>query len=263
LLIGASTQEVKAGASNKVVLFGVPIDNLTLVETLDRIEEMIRSGVTHQHVVVNVDKIVKLQTDLELRKAILSCDLISADGQPIVWASKLLQRPIKERVAGVDLFSALIERCAQRGYRPYFLGARQEVVARVADILKSKYPHLRLAGWRNGYWKPEEERNVVEEIRMTKPEILFVAMSSPKKEMFLSTWKQQLNIPFVMGVGGTFDVVAGRVRRAPRWMQQYGFEWFFRLAQEPRRMWRRYLVEDMAFFRLVWREWRAQKKAGF
>jgi N-acetylglucosaminyldiphosphoundecaprenol N-acetyl-beta-D-mannosaminyltransferase len=262
MLIGASTQEVKAAARDKVTLFGVPIDNLTLVETLDRIDEMIRNGGTHQHVVVNVDKIVKLQADAELRKAILSCDLINADGQPIIWASRLLQRPIKERVTGVDLFAALIERSAQLGYRPFFLGARQEIVAHVVDILKSKHPHLKLAGWRNGYWKPEEEQSVVEEIRKTKPEILFVAMSSPKKELFLSAWKQQLSIPFVMGVGGTFDVVAGRVRRAPRWMQKYGFEWFFRLSQEPRRMWRRYLVDDMTFFALVWREWRAQKKAG-
>jgi len=251
-----STQEVKTEPRDRVVLFGVPIDNLSLEETLDRIEEMVRDGGTHQHVVVNVDKIVKLQADDELRQAILSCDLINADGQPIVWASLFLQQPLKERVTGVDLFGGLVERCAQRGYRPYFLGARQEVVGSVVEILKAKHPRLQIAGWRNGYWKPEEESAVVDDIRRTKPEILFVAMSSPKKELFLAAWKQELRVPFVMGVGGTFDVVAGRVRRAPRWMQKCGLEWLFRLAQEPRRMWRRYLVEDMAFFRLVWREWR-------
>lgn len=251
---------MKTATRDKVVLFGVPIDNLTLGETLDRIEEMIRNGATHQHVVVNVDKIVKLQADPQLRKAILSCDLVNADGQPVVWASRILQQPIKERVAGVDLFGSLVERCAQRGYRPYFLGAQQEVVERAVSVLKAKHPNLQVAGWRNGYWKPDEERRVVDDIRRTKPEILFVAMSSPKKELFLAAWKEELNVPFVMGVGGTFDVVAGRVRRAPRWMQEWGFEWLFRLAQEPRRMWRRYLVEDMAFFRLVWREWRAQRR---
>jgi len=251
---------VKTPSRDKVVLFGVPIDNLTLGETLDRIEEMIRNGTTHQHVVVNVDKIVKLQADPELRKAILSCDLINADGQPIIWASRFLQRPIKERVTGVDLFGSLVERCAQRGYRPYFLGARQEVVERVANVLKAKHPSLEMAGWRNGYWKPDEERDVVADIRRTKPDILFVAMSSPKKELFLAAWKQELSVPFVMGVGGTFDVVAGRVKRAPRWMQTSGLEWLFRLAQEPRRMWRRYLVEDMPFFLLVWRERRALKQ---
>jgi N-acetylglucosaminyldiphosphoundecaprenol N-acetyl-beta-D-mannosaminyltransferase len=260
VFVGTSTQEVKTATRDKIVLFGVPIDNLTLGETLDRIEEMIRNGSTHQHVVVNVDKIVKLQTNSQLRDAILSCDLVNADGQPVVWASRILQHPIKERVAGVDLFENLVGRCALRGYRPYFLGARQEVVERAVHILKAKHPDLQVAGYRNGYWKPEEERAVVDDIRRTKPEILFVAMSSPKKELFLAAWKEELRVPFVMGVGGTFDVVAGLVRRAPHWMQALGFEWLFRLAQEPRRMWRRYLVEDMAFFGLVWREWRAQRR---
>ena len=260
--LGTFTEEVNTIPANKVQLFGVPIDNLTLGETLDRIEEMIRNGATHQHVVVNVDKIVKLQTDERLRQAILSCDLINADGQPVVWASRILGEPLKERVTGVDLFSSLVQRCAERDFRPYFLGAKQEVVSRVADILRARHPRLQIAGWRNGYWTAEEERQVVEEIRRSRPDVLFVAMSSPKKELFLNTWKQELRIPFVMGVGGTFDVVAGEVKRAPRWMQRSGLEWLFRLVQEPRRMWRRYLVEDMGFFRLVWTEWRAKRRSG-
>src|SRR2546427_4559137 len=112
-------------SAERVTLFGVPIDNLTLAETVDRIEEMIRSGGTHQHVVVNVDKIVKLQRDPQLREAIRDCDLINADGQPIVWASRILGQPLKERVTGIDLFGALVERSAERGFRPFLLGARQ------------------------------------------------------------------------------------------------------------------------------------------
>ena len=246
---------------SKVVLFGVPVDNLTLEETVDRVELMIQEGGTHQHVVVNVDKIVKLQRDPELRQAVLSCDLINADGQPIVWASKFLQKPLKERVTGVDLFSSLIARCAERGHRPYLLGARPEIVERVVEVLKERHPALEIAGYRNGYWKPEEEAEVVQGIKRTRPQILFVAMGSPKKEIFLNKWKAELQTPFVMGVGGTFDVVAGLVKRAPLWMQKCGLEWFFRLIQEPRRMWRRYLVEDMAFFGLVLREWRAQRRS--
>jgi len=234
--------------AEKVVLFGVPIDNLTMGETVARIEEMIRSGKPHQHVVVNVDKIVKLQRDPALREAILSCDLINADGQPVVWASKILQKPLKERVTGVDLFSNLTEMCSRKNFRVYLLGARQEVVEKVAGLVKP-------VGWRNGYWKPEEEEAVVAAIKADKPDVLFVAMSSPKKELFLRKWKAELQIPFVMGVGGTFDVVAGVVKRAPRWMQQCGLEWLYRLGQEPGRMWRRYLVEDMAFFGLLAREW--------
>jgi N-acetylglucosaminyldiphosphoundecaprenol N-acetyl-beta-D-mannosaminyltransferase len=246
--------------AEKVVLFGVPVDNLTLRETVDRIEEMIRSGHSHQHVVINVDKIVKLQRDAELRRAVLDCDLISADGQPIVWASRVLDKPLKERVAGLDLFAAVIGRCAERGFRPYLLGARQEVVEKAADILKSRHAKLELAGWRNGYWSADEEARVVAEIKSARPDALFVAMSSPKKELFVRKWKAELQVPFVMGVGGTLDVVAGLVRRAPGWMQRCGLEWLYRLIQEPRRMWRRYLVEDMTFFALLWREWRAARR---
>jgi N-acetylglucosaminyldiphosphoundecaprenol N-acetyl-beta-D-mannosaminyltransferase len=241
-----------AAVAERVTLFGVPVDNLTLAETVDRIEEMIRRGPTHQHVVVNVDKIVKLQRDPALREAVLGCDLINADGQPVVWASRLLGRPLKERVTGIDLFGALIDRCGARGFRPYLLGARQEVVEKVAGLLE---PRVKLAGWRNGYW--DDEAAVVEQIRQAKPDVLFVAISSPKKELFLKRWKAELRVPFVMGVGGTFDVVAGHVQRAPRWMQRAGLEWLYRLGQEPRRMWRRYLVEDMVFFWLLAKEvWR-------
>jgi N-acetylglucosaminyldiphosphoundecaprenol N-acetyl-beta-D-mannosaminyltransferase len=253
-------EEVKPSASDRVVLFGVPIDNLTLSETLDRIEQMIREGTAHQHVVVNVDKIVKLQSDPALREAILGCDLISADGQPVVWASRLLGKPLKARVTGIDLFEALVQRCAARGYRPFLLGARQEVVGRVVEILRSRHPTLELAGWRNGYWNADEERSVVGQIKEARPDVLFVAMSSPKKEIFLSRWKNELQVPFVMGVGGSFDVVAGLTRRAPVWMQRCGLEWLFRLAQEPGRLWHRYLVDDMRFFRLVWKEWRGARK---
>src|ERR1700722_3582648 len=211
----------------KAILFGVPIDNLTLEETVGRVEEMIHEGETHQHVVVNVDKIVKRQNDLELRNAVLSCDLINADGQPIVWASRLLQNPLKERVTGVDLFDNLVARCAEKGYQPYLLGARQEIVEKVVEVLKLRHPNLKIAGSRNGYWHPAEEAQVVQEIKRAQPQMLFVAMGSPKKEIFLNRWKAELQTPFVMGVGGTFDVVAGLVRRAPLWMQKCGLEWFF------------------------------------
>lgn len=247
--------------AEKIVLFGVPIDNLTLAETVDRIEEMIRSGGTHQHVVVNVDKIVKLQRDPQLREAIRDCDLINADGQPIVWASRLLGQPLKERVTGIDLFGALVERCAQRGFRPFFLGAREEVVQTMAGVLKAQHPRLQLAGCRNGYWINEEEASVVAQVKQARPDVLFVALSSPKKEIFLRRWKAELQVPFVMGVGGTFDVVAGLVKRAPGWMQRCGLEWLYRLIQEPRRMWRRYLVDDMAFLAMLWREWRTARRS--
>jgi N-acetylglucosaminyldiphosphoundecaprenol N-acetyl-beta-D-mannosaminyltransferase len=256
---GASTRQVKVAPSEKVTLFGIPIDNLNMAEVLDCIEAMIGDGGIHQHVVVNVDKIVKMESNPNLRQTVLDCDLITVDGQPVIWVSKLLKCPIKERVTGVDLFGTLMARCAERGLRPYLLGARQEIVTKTVDALKAKHPTLNLAGWRNGYWTAEEEDNIVQEIKRAKPDVLCMAVGSPKQELFLGKWKQEMRVPFVMGVGGSFDVTAGVLRRAPRWMQRLGLEWLFRLAQEPRRLWRRYLNEDMAFFRLVWREWRAKR----
>lgn len=237
-------------------MMGCRIDNLSMEETLQTIEGFIRSGQAHQHVVVNVDKLVKAQKDPELRRIINDCALINADGMPVVWASRLLGKPLKERVAGVDLFDALMGRAAAKGWRVYLLGAKEEIVAKVRELYTQRYPQLVFAGHRNGYWKPEQEQQVVDDITAARADLLFVAISSPKKEQFLGAYQAQMRIPFAMGVGGTFDVFAGKVKRAPVWMQKSGLEWFYRFLQEPRRMFRRYFIEDMAFVGLLLREWR-------
>ncbi|MCH7343712.1 WecB/TagA/CpsF family glycosyltransferase [Pelomonas sp. CA6] len=247
-------------APARITLMGCQIDNLSMEETLQTIEGFIASGRPHQHVVVNVDKLVKAQQDPELRRIINDCALINADGMPVVWASRLLGRPLKERVAGVDLFDALMVRAAHKGWRVYLLGAREEVVSRVQQLYQQRFPHLVFAGWRNGYWTPEQEPEVVRHITEARADLLFVAISSPKKEQFLGAHQAQMRIPFAMGVGGSFDVAAGQVSRAPRWMQRCGLEWFYRFLQEPRRMFRRYFIEDMAFFGLLWREWRGGRR---
>jgi len=244
-----------------IEMMGCRIDNLTMAETVDRIGQFIASGKPHQHVVVNVDKLVKAQRDPELRAIINDCQLVNADGMPVVWASHLLGKPLKERVAGIDIFEALMQRAAQTGWRVYLLGAREEVVGAVRSIYTKKYPGLVIAGHRNGYWSPEEEAAVADEIRASKTDILFVAISSPKKEQFLGRWQQHMQVPFAMGVGGTFDVAAGRIKRAPLWMQRTGLEWFFRFLQEPRRMFRRYFIDDLAFFRLLATELAAQRRS--
>jgi N-acetylglucosaminyldiphosphoundecaprenol N-acetyl-beta-D-mannosaminyltransferase len=223
-------------------------------ETLQTIEGFIASGQPHQHVVVNVDKLVKAARDPELRRVINDCALINADGMPVVWASRLLGRPLKERVAGVDLFEALMQRGAQKGWRIFLLGAREEIVSRVRFLYERKYPGLRIVGHRNGYWKPEEEEGVAQQIADAQADILFVAISSPKKEQFLAQHQARMKVPFAMGVGGTFDVAAGLVKRAPVWMQRTGLEWFYRFLQEPRRMFRRYFIDDMAFFGMLAKE---------
>lgn len=240
--------------SGRITMMGCKIDNFTMEETLQKVEEFIHSGRPHQHVVVNVDKLVKAERDTELRRIINDCALINVDGMPVVWASRLLGKPLKERVAGVDLFEALMRRSADKQWRVYLLGAREEVVSEVKRLYELKYPGLTVAGYRNGYWSEAEEPGVVAEITAARADLLFVAISSPKKEHFLGQYQGQMKVPFAMGVGGTFDVAVGRVKRAPVWMQKSGLEWFYRFLQEPRRMFRRYFIEDMAFIRLFLKE---------
>ncbi len=239
------------GASTRVSIMGCAIDNFTMQETLDRIETFVRDGRPHQHVVVNVDKLVKASRDAELRRIINECALINVDGMPVVWASHLLGKPLKERVAGVDLFESLMRRSAEKGWRVFLLGAREEIVSGVKLAYEKKYPGLTVAGYRNGYWKPEEEAGVVEQIKAAQADLLFVAISSPQKERFLGRYQAELKIPFAMGVGGTFDVAMGKVKRAPVWMQKAGLEWFYRFLQEPRRMFKRYFIDGMVFFWLL------------
>lgn len=240
--------------TSAITMMGCRIDNLSMEETLVRIEEFIRSGQPHQHVVVNVDKLVKASRDPDLRRIINECALVNADGMPVVWAARLLGKPLKERVAGIDLFEALMRRAGEKGWRVFLLGACEEVVAAVADTYRRRYPDLAIAGWRNGYWTVDEEAQVAAQVRASSADLLFVAISSPKKEQFLGRWQAEMRIPFAMGVGGTFDVAIGRVRRAPRWMRRAGLEWFYRFLQEPRRMFRRYFIDDMAFIWLFIKE---------
>jgi N-acetylglucosaminyldiphosphoundecaprenol N-acetyl-beta-D-mannosaminyltransferase len=235
-------------------VLGVQVDNLTMAETLDRIGDFIESTQPHQHVVVNADKVVKAHRDPALARIIAACDLINADGMPVLWAAWLLGQPLKQRVTGIDLFFALLERAEQRGWRVYFLGAKANVLERAKTNALQRFPRLTLAGARDGYWHAQEEDVVAQTIAVSQPDILFVAISSPKKEQFLARHQASMRVPFAMGVGGTFDILAGLTARAPRWMQRCGLEWLFRFLQEPRRMFRRYFIEDTYFFWLLARE---------
>jgi N-acetylglucosaminyldiphosphoundecaprenol N-acetyl-beta-D-mannosaminyltransferase len=241
--------------NERILLMGCKIDNLTMQETLDKIAGFIRSGQPHQHVVVNVDKLVKASRDPAMRRIINACALVNVDGTPVVWASRLLGTPLKERVPGIDLFDALMHRAAKCGWRVFLLGAQQNVLAGVVRHYAQALPALVVCGARNGYWQGEvEEQEVVQQIRASRADLLFVAISSPQKEHFLDRYQDAMQVPFLMGVGGSFDVVAGKVKRAPLWMQRAGMEWFYRFVQEPRRMFRRYFLDDMAFFGLLFRE---------
>lgn len=239
----------------KINLLNTTIHDLNMVETLKKVNDTINRQEQIHHVVVNAGKIVAMQTDMQLRQSVNESDLINADGQAVVWASKLLGKPLKERVAGIDLMIKLVELAHQKNYKIFFFGAKEEVVKNVVKKYSNKYSPNIVAGYRNGYFKKEDEKIIAKEIANSGANILFVAISSPTKENFLYENRDLLDkVNFVMGVGGSFDVVAGKVKRAPVWMQKIGLEWFYRFAQEPKRMWKRYLIGNTKFIFLVLKE---------
>lgn len=233
---------------------GCPIDLLSMDETVALAVDAMRERRRLQHVCLNVAKLVSLMDDEELRRDVERSDVISIDGMGIVWGGRLLGLPIKERVTGIDLMFQVIAACETHGFRPYFLGCRQAVLEKALSKLKSRYPRLDIAGARNGYFSEAEEEAVAREIAAAKPDCLFIAISSPTKERFLHRWRDVIGVPFLMGVGGSLDVVAGHVTRAPLWMQRCGMEWLYRLLQEPRRMWRRYLYTNGRFSWILLKE---------
>jgi N-acetylglucosaminyldiphosphoundecaprenol N-acetyl-beta-D-mannosaminyltransferase len=240
---------------NRVNILNTTIDNLSSKETLQIIENSIVNHEQLHHVVVNAGKIVDMQSDFQLRQSVNDSDLINADGQAVVWASKLLGKPIKERVAGIDLMIHVVEMAHQNNYKIFFFGAKEEVVKKVVEDYSQLYSKDIIAGFRNGYFSKDEESAIAKQISESGANILFVAISSPTKENFLYENKGLLkNVNFIMGVGGSFDVVAGKVKRAPKWMQASGLEWFYRFIQEPKRMWKRYLIGNSKFIYLVLKE---------
>lgn len=239
-------ENIESGSMKRIEVFGCPMDAATMDETVAEISTSIIARQFTQHVAVNVAKLVHMQADTELAKSVHCCDLISVDGMGIVWAARMLGYALPERVAGVDLFDRLLAEASRQGFPVYLLGATEEVVARVATICAKRYRGLQIAGYHHGYFG-DDHQPVVDKIRESGARMLFVAITSPTKEIFINRWRASLGVDFVMGVGGTFDVVAGKVSRAPRWMQRAGLEWLFRVMQEPRRMWRRYLITNSKF----------------
>ncbi|HOW72106.1 MAG TPA: WecB/TagA/CpsF family glycosyltransferase [Phycisphaerae bacterium] len=201
--------------------------------------------------VVNAAKIVNMRRDVLLRESVCSSDLVLADGMAVVWASRLLGQSLPERVAGIDLFESLLGVADREGWSVYFLGARQEVLENLVRAVQVRYPGVMVAGCRNGYFDEDEAESVATTIRNAQPDLLFVGMSPPKKELFLANYGRRMGVPVCHGVGGSFDVLAGKTKRAPVLWQLVGLEWFYRVLQEPSRLWRRYLVTNLVFAWLV------------
>lgn len=210
--------------------------------------------------VVNAAKIVNMRRDPALEAAVLESDIVFADGMSVVWASRLLGKPLPERVTGIDLMNAILEQGNEHRYRVYLLGATEDVVQEVERRIGRDYPHVVIAGRHNGYFGAQDEAGIAADIAAAKPDVLLVAITSPKKEQFLARWGTTLGVPVYHGVGGSFDVYAGLVQRAPSAWQRLGLEWLYRLLQEPGRLWKRYLYTNSVFIGLVAKSWVAQRR---
>jgi N-acetylglucosaminyldiphosphoundecaprenol N-acetyl-beta-D-mannosaminyltransferase len=241
--------EAKKQIFPRVHVAGCPVDALAFENAVEelcyRIEKRIRTHV----VFVNAAKVVRYRNDGALRAALDRADLLLADGVPVVWASRLSHQPLPGRVNGTDLLERMISVAAERGYRVFFLGARVDVLQQAVAACRRVAPKLIVAGTQDGYFKDSTE--VVRRIAQSKADMLFVGMTTPEKEIWGDAHLSQVGVCVCQGVGGSFDVLAGKLPRAPRWMQKAGLEWFFRFLQEPRRMWRRYLTTNSAFIWLV------------
>lgn len=237
-------------------LFGLRLDAITMDEAVQRCLDAVAKEEPLEVGVVNAAKIVAMGKNPELATSVSGCGMIVADGQAVVWAGKVLRRPLPERVAGIDLFTNLLAKAEERGLRVYFLGAKDDVLATMLANLAARYPKLTVAGSRNGYFADAEAQAIAEEIGSTEPDMLFLGMTSPKKENFVAAYGAATGAMVVHGVGGSFDILGGKIKRAPEAWQRLGMEWLYRALQEPRRLGKRYLTTNLAFIGLVLKELR-------
>jgi N-acetylglucosaminyldiphosphoundecaprenol N-acetyl-beta-D-mannosaminyltransferase len=235
----------------RIQILGCPVDVVSLSETVEHARRAIADGRSITQVSINALKVGLADDDPAFREALEGFDLSGADGVPIVWAARLLGTPIRGRVNGTDLMYELLALAEREGLSVYLLGARREALDAATSELRRGYPRLRIAGTRDGYWRPDEEAGVVAEVTRSSPDILLLALPSPRKEWFLLEHAKAVGAGFAMGVGGSIDVLAGLQPRAPAWMQRSGLEWLHRLVRDPRGMWRRYLTTNVRFVTML------------
>ncbi|MBA8792690.1 N-acetylglucosaminyldiphosphoundecaprenol N-acetyl-beta-D-mannosaminyltransferase [Friedmanniella endophytica] len=243
-------------------MFGLKIDALTLDDVIWYSRRAIENRQRLLIGVVNAAKVINLRTDASLRESLMECDLVLADGQSVVWAGVVLKQRLPERVAGIDIFQELLALADAEHRSVYLLGARAEVLEKLVAVINQRYPGARVVGSRDGYFTEDESAGVAAKIREAGADMLFLGITSPKKEIFLGTYGSQLDVPVLHGVGGSFDVLAGVTQRAPQLWQRVGMEWAYRLKQEPSRLWRRYLNTNSRFVGLVVQEYRNRGGIG-
>jgi exopolysaccharide biosynthesis WecB/TagA/CpsF family protein len=255
LLVTSVSDEALTNRADRAELLGLVFDIVTMDKAVAQCLEMCRAPrASHLVVTANASHLCMMRHDPELAMACRAGTLTVADGMSVVWALRALGQPVPERVAGVDLMARLLAMAGQHRLRVYFLGATREVVEALAEHCRAEYPGLEIAGFRDGYFGPADHGRIVEEIRASGAHMLFVGMPSPFKEIWCERHSERLNVPVIMGVGGSFDVLAGYIRRAPQWMQSLGLEWLWRLLMEPRKLLKRYLTTNCEFVWLAGRE---------
>lgn len=230
---------------------GLNLNNIAFNDAILKLEEFIQSKKSHIVYTVSIELAVLANDNQDFRRLYDSADLLLVDSFGLCYIAKLFGKPINEPVNAARLMFAFLNAAVKKRYRIYFLGAQEEILNKAVSNTKDKYPGVNIVGWRHGYFDRENDAEVVKDICEKKPDILFVAMSSPLKERFIAKNIDKLNIPVCMGVGGSIDVLAGKCRLAPLWVSKIGLEWLFRFIQEPRRMWKRYLITNIKFFYLL------------
>ena len=257
--IGDIKQEKILGNNKRITILNTLIDVLTVKETIDLVEKYIITKTPLHLMGVNADKINEVNENPLMKEIVNKCGVINADGASVVMASKYLNEPLPERVAGIDLMQDLVKLSSEKGYKVYLLGAKQEVVEKTAENLKNTYNNLNIVGIHNGYFKREDWKDISEEVKKTKPDIVFVGITSPTKEYLIEFLQNDGHDSVFMGVGGSFDVISGKIPRAPKWMQKCNLEWLFRVMKEPRRLFKRYFIGNRKFINAVKKEKRMRQ----
>jgi N-acetylglucosaminyldiphosphoundecaprenol N-acetyl-beta-D-mannosaminyltransferase len=251
----ADSELIEKMTKDRVDILGLHFDNFDKAEALRKIEEFIENKTPTKIFTPNVALLVWARSDSLLKNVYENCDIVTVDGMAIYYASHILGTPLKESLSASLLFFPLLEICQDKGYGVYLVGAQDDVVNDAAKKLREKYPDLRILGWHHGYFDMEDPPGeLIEDIQNKRPDVLFVGMSTPHKERFVDSNIERMNVPVSLGVGGMFDIAAGRAHFAPEWIRKLCLEWLYRLLQEPRRMWRRYLTTNSIFLWLLFRE---------
>lgn len=253
-------QEMILGDNKRITILNTTIDVLNINETIELVEKYVNTKTPLHLMGVNADKINEVNQNEKMKEIVNSCGIINADGASVVLASKYLEKPLPERVAGIDLMMKIIKISEKKSYRIYLLGAKEEVVNTTKDVLEKKFPNLIICGIHNGYFKEEDWKNISNEIKNRKPDFVFVGITSPIKEYLIEYLQNDGNNCVFMGVGGSFDVISGNIPRAPKWMQRANLEWLFRVMCEPKRLFKRYFVGNIVFIKAVIKEKKQQKR---